>query len=135
MKQFELCEKLLDPHFTSRGDKEGACFHYHIGQCHGACGGKEDVESYNIRASVAVEAMNTLFEDDFFIIDKGRTKDERAVILVQNGHYQGFGYLDWEQWTSEDLFECIKKYPKSADCNKVIRQFMSKNKGLKIVKI
>jgi DNA polymerase-3 subunit epsilon len=79
--------------------------------------------------------MNTLFDQDFFLIDEGKTKGERAVVLIQNGHYQGFGYIDWENVTTEDLFECIKKYPRSADCNKIVRQFMSQNKGLKMVKI
>ena len=133
-KRFELCEKLIEPVYTSRGDKEGGCFYVHIGQCKGACLGNETAEAYNLRASVAIETMNTLFEEDFFILDKGRTQDERAVVLVQNGHYQGFGYIDWGELTSEDLFECIKSYPKSKDCNKVIRLFMGSNK-VQIVKI
>jgi DNA polymerase III subunit epsilon len=130
VKRYELCEKFLEPTLT-----EGACFHRHIGQCKGACVGEETAESYNERANTAMDAMNTHFDHDFFIIDKGKTKDERAVILVQNGHYQGFGYVDWGNLTTEDLFECIKNYPRSADCNKIVRQFIAQNKAMKIVKI
>ena len=130
VKRFELCEKLIEPIFT-----EGVCFYKQIGQCHGACVGQESAESYNERALTAIDAMNTHFDHDFFIIDKGKTQEERAVILVQDGHYQGFGYIDWGNLTTEDLFECIKTYPRSMDCNKVVRQFMYQNKGVKIVKI
>jgi DNA polymerase III subunit epsilon len=130
VRRFELCEKMLEPVFT-----EGVCFHRQIGQCHGACVGEESAASYNERASVALEAMITHFDSDFFLIDKGKTKGERAVILVQDGHYKGFGYVDWENVTTEDLFECIKNYPRSADCNKNVRQFMYQNKGVKMVKI
>jgi DNA polymerase III subunit epsilon len=130
VRRYELCEKMLEPVFT-----EGPCFRRQIGQCLGSCVGEESAESFNERANAAIDAMNTFFDHDFFILDKGKTKEERAVVLVQNGHYQGFGYVDWGNLTTEDLFECIKKYPKSADCNKIIRQFMGQNKGVKIVKI
>ncbi len=129
-RRYELCDKLLEPLNT-----EGGCFHRQIGQCKGACLGEEMAADYNERAQTAIEAMNTQFEYDFFIIDTGRTPDERAVVLVQDGHYKGFGYIDYDSITVEDLFECIKKYPKSADCNKVIRQYLMQNKGVKIVKI
>jgi DNA polymerase-3 subunit epsilon len=129
-RKFELCEKLLEPYNT-----EGGCFHRQIGQCKGACIGEESAEAYNQRAQMATDAMKTQFEYDFFIIDKGRTQEEKSVVLVQDGHYKGFGYIDYESITVEDLFECVKKYPKSADCNKVIRQYLMQNKGIKVLKI
>ncbi len=130
VKRFELCEKLIEPLFT-----EGGCFHRQIGHCKGACIGEELPVFYNERVATAIEAMNTHFDHDFFIIDKGKTPEERAVILVQDGHFKGFGYVDWGNLTTEDLFECIKNYPRSSDSNKAVRLFMYQNKAIKIVNI
>jgi DNA polymerase III subunit epsilon len=135
-KRYELCEKLMEPAYTegSINFSEKGCFYYQIGQCHGACVGVEENETYNERAELAIERMNTLFEEDFFIIDKGKNADERAVISIQNGQYYGFGYIDSGNMMAEDLLEAVKKYPKSAECNRVIRLFLNKNKGVKILK-
>jgi DNA polymerase-3 subunit epsilon len=88
-RRFDLCEKLMEPHAT-----EGACFNYHIGLCHGACIGKELADTYNERASAVAERLDNRFEDDFFLVSPGRTGDEQAVVLVENGHFRGYGYLN-----------------------------------------
>ncbi len=128
-KQFELCEKFMDAQNT-----EGGCFNYHIGQCRGVCLGKELPESYNERASLAHEKMNTVFDFDFFAIEQGKTREEKAVVLVQDGHYRGFGFLDDEHYTGEDLLEAVKKYPTNAEADKIIRLYLSQNKKVKILK-
>lgn len=137
-RRYELCEKLMElPHHTEGVDMEvqKGCFYHQIGQCHGACVGAESADDYNERANEAAEKLNKLFDEDFFIIDKGKSKEERAVVLIQNGEYYGFGFIDSDNITTEDLFEAVKKYPKSAECNRIIRLYLNKNKGLKIVKI
>lgn len=136
-RRFELCEKLMEP---SHGENaligvNIGCFQRQIGQCQGACIGEEQPESYNERAQQAIEKMNTLFDEDFFIIDKGKNLDERAIILVKNGQYRGYGYIDNGDLTTEDLFESIKNYPINADCNKIIKQYLLQNKNIKIVKM
>ncbi len=136
-KRFDLCEKLMEPTYT-----EGSCFYHQIGQCRGACVGLETAESYNERANDAKERMNTQFESDFFIIDKGKSADEAAVVLVEDGHVRGFGYVNTdlssgthEGATTEDFFECIKRFKPSADANKVVRLFLHQNKKARIIKI
>ena len=86
--QFELCQKL-----TGLYDSPGSCFHYLIHQCKGACIGEETPEIYNARVMEALE--NYHFPDqNFFLFDAGRTDDELAVIKVENGKYQGYGYVE-----------------------------------------
>ena len=41
--------------------------------------------------------MSTVFEEDFFVLDQGRTESEQAVIMVKNGQYCGYGYLEKEE--------------------------------------
>jgi DNA polymerase III subunit epsilon len=130
-KRFELCEKLMDAH-----DTEGPCFYHQIGQCAGACIGIELPESYNERANDLKDRLNNQFEEDFFIIEKGKTDDEKAVVLVQDGHFRGYGYLNTEGGiTMEDYFEAVKMMKPTADSNRIVRQYLSSSKGYKVVKI
>jgi DNA polymerase III subunit epsilon len=129
-KRFELCEKLMEPVYT-----EGACFYHQIGQCHGACVNVESVETYNVRANDARDRMNTQFESDFFIIDKGKAADEAAVVLVEEGHVRGFGYVNTEGSTVEDFYECVKRIKVSADANRIVRLFLHQNKKARIIQI
>ncbi|MEK7253732.1 MAG: exonuclease domain-containing protein, partial [Bacteroidota bacterium] len=74
-RQFELCLRLC--HLE---DKTGACFDFHLHHCHGACIGQEPPETYNERAQLAFEALDeALPENNFFLLDKGRSDDENAV--------------------------------------------------------
>ena len=129
-KRFELCEKLMDAH-----DTEGVCFYYQIGQCKGACIGAELPETYNARAFELAERLKSTFEEDFFIIEKGKSADEKAVVLVQDGHFRGYGYINTEGCTVEDFFEAVKTMKPTTDSNQVIRQYLSSRKGFKILKI
>ncbi len=130
-KRFELCEKLMDAHYT-----EGSCFYHQIGQCAGACLGIEPPESYNERANELKEKLNTTFEEDFFIIDKGKSDNEKAIVLVQDGHFRGYGYLNTEGGaTTEDFYEAVKKMKPTSDSNRIVMQYLSSGKGYKIVKI
>ena len=130
-EEFELCATLCDL------DSRRPCFNFHIHQCQGACKQEEPAEEYNERASEAIEKLSTVFEDDFFILDKGRNKEELSVILIQDKVCKGFGYIDKDYSGSyiETLLDCIKPYPAYPETTRIIRRFLKKNKGLKIVKL
>ena len=129
-KRFELCEKLMDAHET-----EGPCFYHQIGQCHGACVAVEQPETYNERALELAERLKTTFEENFFIIEKGKSADEKAVVLVQDGHFRGYGYINTEGGHAEDFFEAVKIMQPTVDSNRIVRQYLSSGKGFKILKI
>lgn len=87
LEKYELCQKLLGLYPT-----KDACFNYHIKQCLGACVGEEETESYNQRVASLLNSLD--FEtDSFFLVDKGRNKEEISLILVDRGTYRGYGYL------------------------------------------
>ncbi len=130
-QRFELCSKMTDLETS-----EGACFAYQINQCLGACCGEESVETYNERASAALETLEIVFEKDFFILEKGRNLQETAVVLVEDNKFKGMGYLDNDvAATTEDLYECIQKYPSNADSLRIVRQHLTGGKQIKIVNI
>jgi DNA polymerase-3 subunit epsilon len=53
--KYSLCQKLCGLYQT-----EGACFHYEITDCYGACIGKEPAEKYNTRASEIIELHKSM---------------------------------------------------------------------------
>jgi hypothetical protein len=57
------------------------------------------------------------------------------VVLVEEGHVRGFGYVNIEGATTEDFFECVKRIKLSADANKVVRLFLHQNKKARIIQI
>ncbi len=127
VQDFTLCNRLC-----GMDSNIGNCFYYQIKLCKGACAGEESVEVYNERAAQAIEALQINFEEDFFIIDKGRNLEERAVVFVENGCYRGFGYVDTNQVNNkEELANAIKSYQSNPETIRIIRRFLNQNKTVK----
>ncbi len=125
-----LCQKLSGMYQT-----EGACFHYSIRQCNGACVGAEAKSVYNERAKKLLDSVE--FDDENLImIDRGRTAEERSVIVIENGLYKGFGFLDISAsyLQVEDLKSCVTHAPDTREIRQIIRSWIRKNKIEKIIK-
>lgn len=131
-EEYELCRK-----FTSLESGGGACFHFHLKQCYGACIRQESPESYNERANQAQERLSTVFDKDFFLLDEGRSEEEHSIVLVEDGIFAGFGYIDLSQINGglEELRDAIKPYPGNPETTRIIQRYMSKNPKLKQIKI
>lgn len=131
-----ITEKLeLCPRLTHLQAGKGACFHYHLKQCHGACAQLESPESYNERAQQARERLSTIFEQDFIVVDRGRTSDEQSIILVEGGIYCGFGYLDREEPIHDvmDVRRSIKYYSSNPETTRIVQRFLSDNERVKVM--
>lgn len=127
--QFELCQNKCD-----LGSGTSACFHYHLKKCYGACVGEESPESYNERATAAIARLQCPeLEGSYILLEKGRSKEEQAVFLIENGEYQGFGFVDIDQHLSvEDLKNSIDTYAHNLDVVKIIRQHVKNNRMKRI---
>lgn len=88
---FDLC-----PKYSGLQRKKGRCDHVKFPFCSGVCHGDEAVHVYNGRAS---EALATLKADteSYIIREKGRCTGEQGFVLVLQGIYQGFGFIDGSQ--------------------------------------
>jgi DNA polymerase-3 subunit epsilon len=128
LRKHELCSKL-----TGIETQEGACFLYHLNQCRGACCDLEMAFTYNERAAEAVNGLKISFDKDFLLIDKGRNREERAVVLVEKNQYKGFGYFDASDSFSDpsELKDCIKPAASNADALRIIRLFLGDTKSVK----
>jgi len=121
-EQFELCQKLNGLYETS-----GACFHYQIHQCKGACIGEEQAVDYNERVQKALENYH-FDKQNFFVIDKGRTDDEKSVVKVESGKYLGFGFVLGDATSVDELHCCINPMKDNREVRQIINSFLRKNK-------
>lgn len=130
-KAFELCD-----HLCKTTSPSSACFYFHLKQCRGACTGMEAVASYNERADAAREYLSTVFDEDFFVLDQGRSSDEYAIVQVKAGNYHGFGYLDkaTQEQGIEAMEAAVQRYPGNPETRRIIQRFLSKSSTYKIVR-
>jgi len=121
--KYTLCLSL-----TGLNKGKGACFHYSIKKCNGACKGEEAVEDYNNRVTEAIESFQYK-KQNTVIIDRGRKINERAVVQVKNGKYVGFGYTDVASTTKEvdKLVKCVSPYQNNRDVQQIIDSFLKKD--------
>ncbi|MFC2113376.1 exonuclease domain-containing protein [Bacteroidota bacterium] len=125
-----LCQKLCGMY-----DTEGACFHYEIRQCNGACIGKESADIYNKRVMKALSAFYYQ-QKNMLIIDIGREENERSVVQVENGKYLGFGFLDTKNsyLHLDDIKDCIRIYEDNRDVQQIIRTYLNRHEVEKIIR-
>ncbi len=125
-----LCQKLCGMY-----DTDGACFHYGIRQCNGACIGKEPADIYNKRVMKALSAFYYQ-QKNMLIIDKGREEHEKSVIQLENGKYIGFGFLNTETsyLQMEDITDCIRIYEDNRDVQQIIRTYLNRHEVEKIIR-
>lgn len=120
VEKFNLCQKLCNLYKSN-----GACFDFQVHQCKGACIGQESPEEYNARVDAAIESFS--FEhDNFVLIGKGRTPQEKSVVCVENSRYLGFGFIDdtFSATGFQDFKEAIKRYNDNKDVQQIIRGYM-----------
>jgi DNA polymerase-3 subunit epsilon len=126
---YNLCQKLAGLYET-----DGACFHYQVGICKGACCGNESSATYNERAEKALEEF-VFSQRNFFIIDKGRNKDERCAVKILNGKYSGYGYFDINDvgFGLSAIHECIKASQDNRDIQVILKSYLKRNRVEKII--
>jgi len=109
------------------------CFYYHLKQCRGACCGEEEPADYNVRAEEARLHLRNVFDYDFLLFDRGRTHDEEAVVLVQEGKYRGYTFVSKEESLGvEEIVERVKWLESHPDTARIIQRYVS-DKGGRLV--
>lgn len=87
VREHELCPRLCG---LQKG--AGACSETATGECRGACANQESSSKYNARFQEALNSMSAQ-DENLALVDKGRTKDERSIVVINNGRFAGFGYF------------------------------------------
>ena len=124
----QLCEVFnLCPKYCNLQSNVEVCSHYRIKNCDGICDGSEVVETYNQKVEAAIGSLNR--ESSTYVIrEKGRHYEEEAFIMVKEGRYLGFGYIDTgaQVSTLEDFEPFIKLQQATYHTNKILSNYMRK---------
>jgi len=125
-EKYALCKKLC--HLD---DRSASCFNSAFGVCRGACEGKEDPASYNLRVQEVTKPWE-FHSPNFFILEKGKNPDELAVVKIGKGKYIGYGYVTCEtpHADHETLNDCIRMRKDNWDARNIIKRYLKKNHRL-----
>lgn len=119
-----VCETFgLCPKYTQLQYNVPYCSHYKITHCNGLCRNEETVAAYNQRVNEAIHYIKQKAENQI-ITEKGRHAGEKAFILIKNGIYQGYGFVnnDFESFDEESLIPHIIAQPHNADVMNILQR-------------
>lgn len=128
-RKYGLCPKLCNLEKSN-----GPCFYYQLKLCNGACIQAESAEKYNKKALQIIQKFE-YDKSNFIVIDRGKTEEEKSVVLIENGKYMGFGFVSVDEGIKdiEQLKDVIKPYQDNKDTTKIIRGYLKRNKVEKII--
>tara|TARA_X000001036_G_scaffold229237_1_gene214203 strand:- start:276 stop:1628 length:1353 start_codon:yes stop_codon:yes gene_type:complete len=126
-KKFELCSK-----YCHLETKVNVCFHFHIKQCKGICSGKETLENYNKRVHKALKSLGLQIRN-LVLKERGRNDKELGFVLILNGIYQGFGYInkDIKIKNLENYKRHLQPKKDNRDVQRILTSYLAKKIGLK----
>jgi DNA polymerase-3 subunit epsilon len=123
-----LCDSFsLCPKYCHLQQTQGPCNHYKIGNCQGICKSIEEIGAYNFKVGEAIAFLEKP-KERVVIEQKGRTTNEKAVILVENGIYKGYGFIDNSTQinSEEDLDAFIIPQKNTVDSQRIIQASLQK---------
>jgi len=117
VKSFDLCPKLSGLQVA-----KGLCFSHQSGTCRGACEGVELSKKYNKRVQKAIDSF---FEkgESVAIVGRGRKQEEKSLVLVENGNYVGYGFVDHD--TTITNLDTAKMFVTSSKDNRVVQNLIN----------
>ncbi len=131
----QLCDAYqLCPRYCQLQESLQCGSHYTLKSCTGVCEGKESLDTYNQRVHEAVDSIAKSHES-YFIQERGRTPEEAAIVLIKEGVYKGYGFIDRSASVGnyEDLEAHITLQKDNADIQRILRWYCNRPGNLKNV--
>ena len=124
-RDFNLCPKYCH---LQEGVK--SCSHYSIVNCEGVCRGKEKPKKYNLKVDRAIDFMKAK-KNHFLIREKGRNIEEDALIVVKDGIYLGYGFIEKTHTVNSfnDLEPFLHLQKDTLEAQQIIWSYLNKNYG------
>ncbi|WP_160131011.1 exonuclease domain-containing protein [Kordia antarctica] len=122
--QFELC-----PKYCHLQENVRECSHFLIQSCKGVCKKEEAVEVYNERVDLAI-SHSLEASQNVVIKQKGRNANEEAFVLVKNGLYLGYGFVDLDVQINhtDELEHHLIKQKDNVDVQRILRKVLLETK-------
>ena len=124
----KLCAKFnLCPKYCHLQESVSECSHYSIQNCKGICRDEESVESYNNRVLEAIHDMSNQ-KDDIILKEKGRHANETAFVMIKDGSYLGYGFIDNDEQVNhlDDFITYLIPQKNNVDIQKILRPYILK---------
>ena len=122
-KTFSLCAK-----FCHLQEKVDTCSHYRIKKCDGICRGEETVDAYNKKVEDALLFIREK-HDSLIIDEKGRALGESAFVILKNGIYMGYGFVDKDAQVNsiEDLEAFLQPQKNTLETERILQSYLTRN--------
>ena len=129
IEHHSLCQKLCALY-----DTKSSCFQYEIKNCFGACIRRETKDDYNQRVEGYIESLRYNGKT-FMILEKGRERNEKSIVLIKDGIYQGYGFAPYQLYTKQikQLDTVVELKKQDRDVKSIINLYLRKNKKHKII--
>ncbi|WP_430810058.1 MULTISPECIES: exonuclease domain-containing protein [unclassified Carboxylicivirga] len=129
IEEYALCQQLCGLYEGKHG-----CFQYQLNSCKGACVGEEPAADYNQRVDKLLSTLSYGYQN-LVILDRGRNVTEMAVVVIENGSYLGWGYIDESACVSDPhtFKEYITRYDDNGDTRSIISNYLRNRKYSKLI--
>lgn len=121
--RFELC-----PKYCHLQEGVSECSHFWIDSCKGVCKSEEAILEYNKRVCQAINHISESSQNAI-LKQKGRHQNEAAFILVRDGLYRGYGFIEKTlQINHEDELEHhLIEQKDNGDVQRILRKALLKS--------
>lgn len=123
-----LCDKYqLCPKYCHLQEAVAECWHFSIKNCKGICKDEEPIETYNNRVLEAIYDISDS-KQDLVIKEKGRHSNEDAFVMIKNGEYLGYGFIEKSETINhiDDLQAFLIPQKNNMDIQKILRPRIAK---------
>lgn len=122
-KTFALC-----PRYCHLLQTNSACSHHQITSCEGICTSQETVDHYNRKVENAMASIKSEQSEIRIIRDRGRDANENAVVLIEEGVYRGYGFIDQQLEVSslEDIEAFIIPQKNTLETQRIVESLLPK---------
>ncbi|WP_136464979.1 exonuclease domain-containing protein [Flagellimonas onchidii] len=122
-KEFALC-----PKYCHLQQVNTSCSHHEISSCQGICTSEESVSDYNKKVKAAIQHMKLEQAGIRIIKEKGRDSNENAFVLIDEGMYRGYGFIDIQQSITslEDIEAHIVPQKNTLETQRIVESMLPK---------
>jgi DNA polymerase-3 subunit epsilon len=118
-----ICSKYnLCPKYCHLQESVPHCSHFNITDCKGVCKNEESVFNYNQRVHEAINAIS-INKQDVLLKETGRTTNEDAFVMIKDGIYLGYGFVNKEDSLNnhDDLTNYLIPQKDNKDIQKILK--------------